>query len=142
MPNSPTTVGGLLDLNHRFLREAKRLSPHMLAKILIWDLHIGEVMACKHANCNYCSEPITLHEVNARSVPMPLIKNSLRDYHSECIIRAVLGSAAHMLSECSCFGGTREDPPGMSLRDAARLAADVFWQTADALKDEEEPNAT
>lgn len=142
MPKIPATVGDMRDLNHKYLREAKTLTPRTLAKVLVWDLHIGEVMACRQFSCNYCSEPITLHEVTARWVPMPLIRNSLRDYHPECMIRVVLGSAAHMLSECSCFGGERHDPPGLSLREAAKLAADVFWQMADALKDkEEEPDA-
>lgn len=46
--------------------------------------------------------------------------------HQECMIRAFAGSAAHQLGDCSCFGGDREDPPGLSLRDAARLAFETF----------------
>jgi hypothetical protein len=36
------------------------------------------------------------------------------------------GSAAHQLGERSCFGGTRADPPGVSLRDAAKLAYETY----------------
>jgi hypothetical protein len=42
--------------------------------------------------------------------------------HLECEIRMVVGSAAHQTGNCSCFGGTHEDPPDASPREAAKLA--------------------
>lgn len=68
--------------------------------------------------CLYCSEPITSDE------PVQDIRNG--SLHKECYIRMVLGSAAHQLRECACYGGEREDPPNVSPRDAARLAYDTF----------------
>lgn len=63
--------------------------------------------------CVYCGEPI---EGDKRVLGL----------HDECAFRLVGGSAAHILKECACFGGTRHDPPGMSKREAARLALDTY----------------
>jgi hypothetical protein len=67
--------------------------------------------------CSYCDEEILPDEIDG-------------DYdwrwHRECLIRATVGSAAHQLHECPCYGGTREDPPGLTLREAAKLAFDCF----------------
>jgi hypothetical protein len=71
--------------------------------------------------CSYCDEPITaaeLADLKARDLNPTM--------HQECLFRAVCGSAAHQLRECTCFGGEREDPPGMSVRDAARLAFETY----------------
>ncbi len=51
-------------------------------------------------------------------------------YHNECFIRAIIGSAAHQLEECTCYGGTREDPPGVTRRQAAILAFECFQALA------------
>jgi hypothetical protein len=63
-------------------------------------------------NCGYCEEPLEMG----------------RDFnpHTECMLRMVAGSAAHQLGECTCFGGTREDPPEMSTREAAKLALETY----------------
>ena len=63
--------------------------------------------------CRYCDEPVegTFMELEDGS-----------KLHVECNFRMIAGSAAHQLGECSCVGGSREDPPGLSKRDAARLA--------------------
>jgi hypothetical protein len=47
-------------------------------------------------------------------------------FHRECLIRLAVGPAAHILKECSCYGGTRHDPPKMSKREAAKLAAQAW----------------
>jgi hypothetical protein len=65
--------------------------------------------------CQYCEEDIKPGE-----------ESRMQRMHHECAIRAVMGSAAHQLRECSCYGGTREDPPQMSAREAAKLAAETF----------------
>lgn len=72
-------------------------------------------------NCKYCDEEILPGE----TVPGERAPN-LYDLHHECAIRIVIGSAAHHLNECLCFGGSREDPPGMTRRQAARLALETF----------------
>jgi hypothetical protein len=66
--------------------------------------------------CAYCSEEIRPGEAHP----------DLLDHHFECLMRAVAGSAAHQLGECTCFGGTREDPPSMTTRQAAALAWDTY----------------
>lgn len=43
--------------------------------------------------------------------------------HYECQLRSILGSVGHQLKQCSCYGGTREDPPNMTRRQAAVAAA-------------------
>jgi hypothetical protein len=70
--------------------------------------------------CAFCNEPILPEEHK------PLEAWTQRDMHNECLVRAVAGSAAHQLGECSCFGGSREDPPGMTIRQAALLAYETF----------------
>ena len=55
-----------------------------------------------------------------------LIEGEPGNTHQECAFRMIGGSAAHHLHECCCFGGTRDDPPGMSKRDSARLALETY----------------
>ncbi len=46
-------------------------------------------------------------------------------WHRECFLANIMGGLAHQLRKCSCFGGTLHDNdvvPGMSVREAARLA--------------------
>jgi hypothetical protein len=67
--------------------------------------------------CEYCHEEIRDGELS------PVFPARL---HRECLIRKIAGSAAHQRGECSCSGGDRADPPGMSVREAAVLAYDTF----------------
>lgn len=46
--------------------------------------------------------------------------------HRECLLRRVLGSVGHQQGKCSCFGGTYEDPPDMTPREAARAAVAYY----------------
>lgn len=46
--------------------------------------------------------------------------------HRECFFRSIFGSVGHQKKKCSCFGGTEEDPPGMSKRQAAIAAFDFY----------------
>jgi hypothetical protein len=74
-------------------------------------------MSC-HQLCSYCDEAI------GASDPVVAISNGV--LHHECAVRMFAGSAAHQLGDCSCCGGTRHDPPDLSKRAAAQLAADAF----------------
>lgn len=68
--------------------------------------------------CNHCEEliePGEAHPVNGT-------------FHIECLVRAVVGSAAHQMRQCSCYGGEGGDPEDMPKRAAARLAYSVFLQ--------------
>lgn len=74
-------------------------------------------------NCVYCDEPLLASEhpdLGTDGI------ERVEATHPECAFRMVAGSAAHQLGECTCFGGTREDPPGMSKREAARLALETY----------------
>jgi hypothetical protein len=42
--------------------------------------------------------------------------------HIECIARLTLGSIGHQMHQCPCYGGTVEDPPNFTKRQAARAA--------------------
>jgi len=68
--------------------------------------------------CPYCDEGIGEGD--------PVTDGATQTFHRECLIRAVAGSAAHQLQECSCFGGTREDAPGLTLRQGAIVAYQTF----------------
>jgi len=49
--------------------------------------------------------------------------------HRECRIRMIAGGANHQLRRCTCFGGSDpNDPPGLTTREAAAVAAAMFDQ--------------
>ena len=68
--------------------------------------------------CQYCGEEIL---PGGRS---DAVCNA--DYHIECAFRGVGGSVGHILKRCSCYGGTEEDPPGMTKREAAKAALELY----------------
>lgn len=43
-------------------------------------------------------------------------------YHRGCFTRTIVGSVAHQLGRCSCYGGDGEDSPGISKRESAKMA--------------------
>jgi hypothetical protein len=47
-------------------------------------------------------------------------------YHKNCFLRSIVGSVGHQRKQCSCFGGTLEDPQELSLRQAADAAVREF----------------
>lgn len=51
-------------------------------------------------------------------------------FHLECHLRTIVGSVGHQRGLCSCFQRENplEDPPGLSLREAASAAAELFRQ--------------
>jgi hypothetical protein len=76
--------------------------------------------------CSYCEEPILFlresFDVIGTETGPALV-------HVECLFRTIAGSAAHILMECRCYGGTCGDPEGMSRRDSAILAFVAFRVT-------------
>jgi hypothetical protein len=46
--------------------------------------------------------------------------------HEECFMRQIVGSVGHQTRRCSCYGGDYDDPPGMSKREAAKVAYTIF----------------
>lgn len=67
------------------------------------------------AKCLYCEEQLFAGE--------PLDPPGYM--HLECAIRVVAGSVGHQIGLCSCPGnpGILDDPPRMTKRQAARVAA-------------------
>lgn len=53
---------------------------------------------------------------------------TFRPVHLDCFLREVIGSVGHQTKQCSCFGGSLEDPLGMSKREAAKAAVELFNQ--------------
>lgn len=80
--------------------------------------------------CLYCQEAIGKGDCG---VMMPVAKVGRTTYigsreaiHRECEIRNVIGSVGHQTRKCRCFGGNESDPPGMTKRQAAIAACEVF----------------
>lgn len=70
-------------------------------------------------DCVYCGEPVRPGDPRA---PMQ------QDAHHECGLRSVVGGLNHLTGACSCCGGDQEpDPPGLSRREAAIVAA-ALWR--------------
>ena len=47
--------------------------------------------------------------------------------HPECVTRSIVGGLNHLKKLCPCYGGDAPpDPPGFSIREAAKLAADQW----------------
>jgi hypothetical protein len=72
--------------------------------------------------CLWCRELV---------VPGDLMHALMPGYHFACALRATLGPIGHLQRTCSCYvkDGTAEgDPPGLSLRQSARLVADYVRQ--------------
>lgn len=67
--------------------------------------------------CAYCGEEI---------LPGESADNQGADLHRECLFRGVAGSVGHQLKKCSCYGGTEGDPPGMTPRQAAQAALNLY----------------
>lgn len=76
--------------------------------------------------CLWCREPLLAHE--RRSPDDGVSTPAGRRYmHWECGLRSVAGGLNHLNGRCSCCGGDLPpDPPGISKREAARMAAQAW----------------
>lgn len=80
-----------------------------------WETQIATPL---DARCLYCGEGFADGDMGTVS--------DGRASHYECAMRGVVGSVGHQLKKCSCYGGTEEDPPGMTYREAARAAVALY----------------
>jgi hypothetical protein len=64
--------------------------------------------------CIYCGETV-LQDINVDG-------NERLSIHRECWTRMIVGSVGHQSGRCPCYGGSYEDPPGMTKREAAQAA--------------------
>jgi|SRR5215831_7111760 len=85
--------------------------------------------------CLYCHELIVAAD---QGIMMPVFDVGERPVHVECLIRMTVGSVGHQRGTCSCHGGTEEDPPGLTRREAARAAMDYCGLKA-AASEREQP---
>lgn len=71
--------------------------------------------------CVFCGELITYADPREDY-------GDARRAHRNCGLRAVIGSVAHLERRCSCFvpGSQENDPPGMSKRQAADAAVELW----------------
>lgn len=83
----------------------------------------GDYLAC----CLFCGEPLVYEEPEDEHEDDGPLADAANALHRECRIRMQVGSVGHQNRRCSCFGGADEDPPDMTLRQAAQAAADL-WQ--------------
>lgn len=75
--------------------------------------------------CSHCSGPFTRHDYGMTSYCALESGLCCTAMHRECMFRLVVGSVGHQLELCYCHGGDMEDPPGISLREAARMALEL-----------------
>lgn len=75
--------------------------------------------------CLWCEEPVSAGERAEATVLVSEGGPTMRWRHWECAARAALGSVGHQMGRCSCHGGTEEDPPGLTRRQAAQAAWDL-----------------
>jgi hypothetical protein len=87
--------------------------------------HLEKVPTPEDAKCIWCDEELTPEEHGF--VMDHISEHSVTDafYHQECMIRSTVGSVAHQMKTCSCYGGTEtdEDDPAMTKRESAKAAA-------------------
>lgn len=75
--------------------------------------HEIQVTAPVGQKCLWCDEEIQPLDVGT-------IDHADQILHYECSMRMILGSVGHIRKRCSCYGGTEEDPAGMTRRQAAK----------------------
>jgi len=71
--------------------------------------------------CPWCEEEIADND--------KLYESIRPSHHYECGIRMVMGSVAHQTHRCGCYvpGSTLHDREGVSVRQAARDAMEMFY---------------
>lgn len=89
----------------------------------------GAIIDVGEVACVWCSEPCSAADdriggVDVRGAPLD------GRIHRECAIRGAIGSVGHQNRQCFCYGGEVEDPPGMTRREAARAAAELWLRRA------------
>lgn len=97
-------------------------------------MYFGEVFGCPldmeridtptMAPCARCGEYIRSSD-DGFAVPV-MGEPLLAAYHRACFMRGIIGSVAHQEKRCSCFGGTGEDDPNLTMRQAAEAAVKLW----------------
>lgn len=83
--------------------------------------------------CDWCKEDVIRGE---DGFVLPGLLKEGDDYvgrlvvfHRECYLRQSIGSLGHQKKTCSCYvrTGGEEDPPDMTIREAAKAATNYFF---------------
>lgn len=74
-----------------------------------------------HLLCNRCGEGFAPGDFGRTDIQISDEPYCIAE-HRECYLRGIYGSVGHQQQRCPCFGGTYEDPPDMTPRQAARAA--------------------
>jgi hypothetical protein len=71
--------------------------------------------------CEHCEEEF---ETGDDGFVIPVMTDPPREgyFHRACWLRSTIGSVGHQKCLCHCYGGSEEDPPGLSRREAAQAA--------------------
>lgn len=69
--------------------------------------------------CLYCKESVELGDRGFVNIIGQV-------FHLECQVRMIVGSVGHQMKQCYCYGGNEEDPPGLTRRQAAIKAKELF----------------
>ena len=82
-------------------------------------------------SCLFCEESISSEDCGL-TMPFASAEEEIdiKPIHTECLLRQTIGSVGHQRKTCSCFGGTEEDPPGLTKRQAALAAVREYEGTA------------
>jgi hypothetical protein len=80
--------------------------------------------------CLHCGEPVLWDEPCERIPVMTAEGDAIRAHlgrmHRNCFLRGLLGGVGHIEGRCSCYGGTYDDPPEMTKREAADAAVRLW----------------
>lgn len=77
-----------------------------------WETHVPAPVG---KPCLHCEEVIAAGDTGT-------VNGAGQITHYACSMRMVVGSVGHQRGRCSCHGGTEEDPPGMTRKQAAQAA--------------------
>lgn len=80
------------------------------------------------ANCLHCEEIVGFGDQGVMMLHYDGTSAATQQpLHLECHLRMIVGGANHVIGTCTCCGGTQPpDPPGLSKREAARMAQIAF----------------
>lgn len=75
-------------------------------------------------HCTFCGEPFD----DPRDFRV-IMAGGTQAAHQACCLRSIIGGVNHLRGTCTCCGGDDPpDPPGITMRQAARLALDEYWK--------------
>jgi hypothetical protein len=90
--------------------------------------------------CDWCVQPIADSDSGVRQMGIILDANRQMAarpmyWHRNCWLRQTVGSVGHQMRRCGCYvgmdnPGRMDDPPGLSDREAADAAVQLFYDAA------------